>query len=115
MSAIIRALIRLARKVVENVISQLTQQLNVVEESAMSPIRATVQAVVGGVWIGDGANAFVDEVSSLMIPGVAQVGEQITTMRKNIENAVNVIDRADEQINTKINSLADVFDNIYRG
>jgi hypothetical protein len=74
-----------------------------------------VQAVVGGIWVGDGANRFVDEVSSLMIPGIGQVGEQITTMRKNIEHAVNVIDNADEQVNTKVNSLADVFDNIYRG
>ena len=113
--AIVKALIRLARKVVEGVLSQLMQQLNVVQDQALAPMRQFVQAVAGGMWVGDGADAFVEEVSSLMIPGVGQVGDHITTLHKNLQNAVDVIDQADQQVNSKINGLADVFGGIYSG
>jgi hypothetical protein len=113
--AIKRALLRLARQVVQGVLSQLTQQLNIVREAALAPMRAIIQQVTGGVWKGDGANAFVEEVSSLMIPGVGQVAEHITIMHRNLQRAVDVIDRADAQVNTKVNSLADIFDGIYSG
>jgi len=115
MSFIKKALLRLARQVVQGVLSQLMQQFNIVRESALSPMRMIVQQVTNGVWRGDGANAFVEEVSSLMIPGVGQVAEHISIMHKNLQRAVDVIDRADQQVNSKVNSLADVFGAIYNG
>lgn len=113
--AIKKALLRLARQVVQGVLSQLMQQLNIVRESALAPMRAIVQQVVGGVWKGDGANAFVEEVSSLMIPGVGQVADHITIMHQNLQRAVDVIDRADQQVHSKANSLGDIFGAIYNG
>lgn len=106
-------LLRMARQVVRNVTSQLTQQLNIVQNQAMQPMRAMVQQVMGGIWIGEGANAFVEEVSSLMIPGVGQVMDQITTTTNNINRAVDVIDEADKRVQGMVNSLSDVFGRIY--
>lgn len=106
-------LIRFARQVVRNVMSQLTQQLNITEEQALNPMRSMVQEVVNGVWIGEGANAFVEEVSTLFIPGVGRVMETITTVNRNIEHAIDVIDRADEQVNATVNSLGDLFGGVY--
>jgi uncharacterized protein YukE len=111
--AIKKALIRFARKVVQSVMSQLMQQLNIVQEQALSPMRSMVQQVMGGIWVGDGANAFVDEVSSLMIPGVGRVAENITMMHKNIQHACDVIDQADAAVQGKVNGLADIFGGIY--
>lgn len=107
------ALIRFARRVVQSVMSQLTQQLNIVEDQALNPLRAIVQQVVGGVWIGEGANAFVEELSSLMIPGVGRVMEDISTMNRNIQHACDVIDQADQQVTTMANGLGDIFSAIY--
>jgi hypothetical protein len=107
-------LLRFARQVVANVLSQLTQQLNIVQNQAMQPMRVMIQQVTGGVWVGDGANAFVQEVSSLMIPGVGKVGENITTMQRNLNRAIEVMDRADQQVNNMVRGLADVFNGIYR-
>lgn len=39
-----KALLRFARAVVQSVLSQLTQQLNIVQEAALAPMRAMVQA-----------------------------------------------------------------------
>lgn len=107
-------LLRFARQVVANVLSQLTQQLNIVQNQAMQPMRMMIQQVTGGVWVGDGANAFVQEVSSLMIPGVGKVGENITTMQRNLNRAIEVMDRADQQVNSMVRGLSDVFNGIYR-
>ena len=111
--SIMKVLIRLAMKVVQSVLSQLTQQLNVVQEQAMAPMRQMIQAVMGGIWIGDGADAFVEEVSSLMIPGVGRVADNITMIHKNVQHAADVIQQADQQVNSKINGLADVFGSIF--
>ncbi|MCG8346233.1 MAG: hypothetical protein MI924_00450 [Chloroflexales bacterium] len=95
---ITKILIRLARAVLDNVLSQLMQQFNVVEEQALSPMRNMIQQVTDGIWIGEGANAFVEEVSNLMIPGVGKVGEQISTINTNLQFARDTIDRADEEV-----------------
>lgn len=76
-------------------------------------MQAMIQQVVGGVWIGEGANAFVEEVSSLMLPGVGRVGETITTMHRNLNHAIDVMDQADQQVNSLVGGLIDIFGGIY--
>ena len=106
-------LLRFARQVVANVTSQLNQQFNVVEQAAMAPLRAIVGQVTGGVWKGDGANAFVDEVSRMMIPGVGRVGTQIRTLNSNLQRAITVMDQADAQVTSLSKGLGDVFGGIF--
>ena len=106
-------LLRFARQVVQNILSQLTQQFNMIQEQAYSPMQAMVQQVMDGVWVGKGADAFVEEVSSLMMPGVGKIGEGISTYSKNIQNAMDVMDRADEQVSGIVNALGDIFDGIF--
>lgn len=97
-------LIRVARAVLEGVLSQLAKQLSVVEDQALAPMRAMIEAVTGGIWVGDGADAFVAEVASIMIPGVGQVSSHISTISNNLKFARDVIDRADEEINRMVSS-----------
>ena len=111
--SIFGALIRFARQVVQNVMSQLMQQFNVVQEQAFSPMQAMVQQVTDGVWIGKGADAFVEEVSSIMMPGVGKIGDGISVLSKNIQNAMDVMDQADEQVSGIVNSLGDLFGGIF--
>ncbi|MEZ4864326.1 MAG: hypothetical protein R3C14_23640 [Caldilineaceae bacterium] len=113
MSFLSKALLRFARAMVQSALSQLTQQFNVVQQQAHRPMQMMVQQVVGGVWIGKGADAFVQEVSSLAMPKVTQIGERITTTQRNIQFACDCIDRADEQVRTKVNALSDIFGGIY--
>ena len=106
-------LIRFARKIVQTISSQLMQQLNVVQEQAYAPMQQMVQQVTSGIWVGRGADAFVEEVSSLMMPNVNQIGDTITTMNKNLLFAVDVIDQADQAVSSAVNSLADTFGSIF--
>lgn len=105
-----KMLIRLARKILENVLSQLTQQFNVVQEQALSPVRTIMQAVMDRAWVGDGANAFVSEINSLTIPGIGRVGDSITSMNSNLQSARDIIDQADEAVSRIVSSkLQSVF------
>ena len=106
-------LLRFARQVVMNVMSQLNQQVQVIENQAMSPMRNMIQQVVNGIWIGEGANAFVEEVSSMFIPGIGRVAETINVVNSNLQHAIDVLDQADQQVTTLVNSLGDLFDGIY--
>ena len=104
-------LLRLALQAVETVLSQLAQQINTVQEMALAPMRAMIQQVTGGIWIGDGANAFVDEVTSLMIPDVTHITENITQFSNNLRSARELIQKADEEVDQLVQSrLVDVFE-----
>jgi uncharacterized protein YukE len=111
--SIMSVLLRFARQVVQNVLSQLMQQFNVIQEQAFNPMQAMVQQVTDGVWVGKGADAFVEEVSSIMMPGVGKIGDGINRFSKNIQNAVDVMDRADDQVSGFVNSLGDIFGGIF--
>jgi uncharacterized protein YukE len=103
-------LVRMARSVVDNVLSQLLQQKNVVLEQAMRPMEAMVQQVLGGIWIGKGADAFVQEVRSIMVPGVRTIDTNLGTFSRNIQFARERIDRADSDVAKLVKSkLADKF------
>lgn len=103
-------LLRLARQVVESVLSQLLQQNNIVQNMALAPMRAIVQQVVGGVWRGDGADAFVSEVTQMMIPGVGRVSDTITKLNSNVRFAQDTITQADQKVNRLVQSrLTDTF------
>ena len=106
-------LIRMARAILQRVLSELMQVLNIVREQALAPMRMMVQQVTGGIGIGQGANAFVEEVSSLMIPGVGKVMDQVSTMSNNLRRAQEIIDQADQRSQSKAVSLGDVFGAIY--
>jgi hypothetical protein len=103
-------LLHMARKVVEQVLEKLSQLLNKVQDEAALPIRAAIQQVVNGVWVGRGADAFVDEVSNLVLPGIGRVGTSIQGLHTNVQSARDVIDRADEELNGLVDSrLNDAF------
>lgn len=106
-------LMRLARSILQSVLSQLTQQVNKVAEDALSPMQAMIQQVVGGVWTGEGANKFVEEVSSIMIPGVGQVMDHINLMNTNLQRAADIIEEADQRAQGMVNSLSDIFDAVF--
>jgi hypothetical protein len=107
------SLLRFARSVVQNVISQVTQQLNVVNEQAYNQIQSQVREVVGNVWRGQGADAFAAEINGEVLPNIQRIMESITTVNSNITFATDTIDRADELVRNTVDSLADVFGSVY--
>ena len=109
----VQILIRIARAVLKMVLQQLMQQFNLLQEQVMSPMQKMIQQVTDGVWIGEGANAFVDEVSSIMIPGVGRVADDVDFFRNGLQKAEEIMDQADNQASQKANALGDIFKAIF--
>jgi uncharacterized protein YukE len=107
-------LLRFARQIVAGVASQMTQQINMVQQQAFRPMQLVVQQVTGGIWIGKGADAFVQEVQTLVMPKTNSIIQTVTKTQRDLQHAVDVIDRADQQVRQRANALADVFKAIYR-
>ena len=107
-------LLRMARAIVHRVLAQLTQQLNVVRQQAYRPMRVMARQVAGGsIWRGKGADAFVEEVQSLLMPHTRHVANHITLFHRHLGHAVETIDRADKQVQKLATGLGDLFKGVY--
>jgi hypothetical protein len=102
-------LLRVAKMVVQQVMQGLTQQLNVVLEQAYNPMQAVLEQVTGGVWKGVGADAFVEEVSSLELPGVGLIGDQIRGFQANLQRAEEIMEEADKKANQAVRGVDEIF------
>ncbi len=113
MSLLKKTLLKVARKVVEHVMSQLMQQLRIVTDQAINPMQIMVQQVTGGIWRGKGSDEFVRVVTNMMMPDARKVTDHITTVNKNIRFAIDRIDQADVKANTAFQQLGDTFSKIF--
>jgi uncharacterized protein YukE len=113
MNPLTRALIKMAEQTVQQVVSDFGKQLNVVEQMAANPLKTILQTVTDGAWEGKGATQFLDDVQTIAIPGVGQVGEHIQSFSGNLTRAKDIVVQADSQAHQAVNVLVDTFDRIF--
>lgn len=97
---------------VQDVVSQVAQQANDVD-GVGSLIRNGMQPIMGGAWTGQGANAFIEEVNSRLIPEILQLVASIGGFGGGITSALDIISQADNQVANVVGGLADTFDSIF--
>jgi uncharacterized protein YukE len=102
-------LLKVAKAVLQQVLQGLDQQLNTVLEQAYNPMQGALEQVTSGVWRGVGANAFVEEVSSLHMPGVGVVGDQIRGLQANLQRAQEIMEEADRKANQSVRGVDEIF------
>jgi len=102
-----------ARSIVESILQQITQQISSLENSILSPLRNRVSLVLGGIWIGQGANRFVEEMTSEVIPLLASIIGLNTGYMDGIRKSVEIMDQAEKQALAKAEQLIDVFSSIF--
>jgi len=93
--------------------NQINQQTNLVRESAMSPISQMVKQTVNGAWRGRGADAFVQEMQSEVLPAFGNVLTGIGNTHNHINRAIEIMTNADSNCASKVGSLVDVFRGIF--
>lgn len=106
-------ILRIVRSVVNHVISMITSQVNLIQDAVTSPLRGLVQQVTGGIWKGEGANRFVQEMTSEVIPSLVNIGSMNMGFGNGIKKALDIMDQADRQAQSKANELFDVFGKIF--
>jgi len=108
-------LLHMARQVLEGQVKPgLKQQLDQLENAVKNPIKGIAELVSGGsIWKGKSSQVFVQVVNNRVMKGLNVSSQHIITTQRNIQRAVEIMDRADAEVNSQVNSLADTFASIY--
>lgn len=104
---------KFARSIVSGLINQIMQQVNVIQEMVTSPLRGLVNQVVGGVWKGDGATRFVDEMTNDVIPMLVNIAGVNTRYADAIKKAADRMEQAERTATGQAQQLFDVFSKIF--
>jgi uncharacterized protein YukE len=97
---------------VQDVVSQVTQQANQVED-VVGGIRGGMQPIMGGAWVGQGAQAFIEEVNSRLIPQITQLIASISGFGGGITSALDLVGQADNDVFGVVGNVGDIFDSIF--
>jgi uncharacterized protein YukE len=98
---------------VAGVIGTINRLTNSVVNEVTNPINNIINQVVGGVWKGDGATRFIDEMKSLVIPQLLYLNSYIGGTSNQLTKAMETINNADNQAGKIAGALMDQFKGIY--
>ncbi|HSO11387.1 MAG TPA: hypothetical protein VLT51_03355 [Anaerolineales bacterium] len=106
-------LFKFVEDLVGNVINQIMKQINVIQDAVTAPLRGLVNEVMGGIWKGDGASRFVQEMLSEVIPMLVNIMGFGSNYANAISKAQNRMNQAINQATSKAQTLFDVFNGIF--
>lgn len=105
--------LKLARGMVRSAMGTINSQANILQEQVTAPVQGFIKAVTGGIWKGDGADRFAAEMSSEVVPQLANMFNAFDIFGGTINKAMDILDRADREATSKANMLNDVFSKIF--
>lgn len=111
-SSLFRRLLKIAKSVVQSVQNTVMQQLDIVRDNVQKQILQYVNQRVSSIWIGQGADAFVNVIQEDVLPRLSRVVEDVTDHSQRINNAVNIMDEADARVCSIVGNLRSKFEEI---
>ncbi|MBA4384310.1 MAG: hypothetical protein C0410_06210 [Anaerolinea sp.] len=101
------------QELVDQIIKQVMAQINIINDRVTQPIRGMITEVTGGIWKGDGATKFVNEMTSSVIPMLANIMGFSTNWANAIKKAQDTMNQAVQQSTSIAQGLFDVFNGIF--
>lgn len=98
---------------VEGVLSQILSQGKVVQDAVESPVNSLLGVIMNGAWQGEDADAMANEITSVVLPMVADLIAAIFGMSSGITQAADNIKNADNQALGVVEDLVGVFQGIF--
>ena len=108
-------LMKLARRIVEEVIQKVTAQLNIVQDQVINAMKQELNQLVGegkGFW-GPAAERHAAEISGKVVPELSRLAESITNINTNTRQAMDIVEAADKNAKARIEELASRFRAVY--
>ena len=99
--------------VVQSVVGQILSQVTNIEEAITSPIRSIVDQITNGIWIGKGADAFVQEMGSVVLPMVTRLVESLMGFNSGIGGASSIMDQLEDAVSGLFGGLGDFLGSIF--
>lgn len=107
-------ILKLVYSAVNGVMGMINKLLNQITQEITSPLRVMIRNVTGGIWKGDGADRFVNEMNSMVIPGLLSLVGINTSFLGALKKSTEIFQSADKMATSKANELVDVFGNIFK-
>ena len=99
--------------IVDGVVGQILSQVRIIEEAVTTPLRALVGQVTGGIWKGDGADKFVQEMTGEVIPMLVNIMSINNGYSSAIRRSLDRMNQAEQQAAQAANTLMEVFGQIF--
>jgi len=98
---------------VDSIMNAIMQQVNVVQNIVTAPLKAIVNQVIGGIWKGDGATRFANEMTSMVIPSLTNITGSINGYNSAIKKAQEAMEQAVKSATSIASGLGEIFDSIF--
>jgi hypothetical protein len=108
--AVMQALLRLARRILESVVAEIASQMKIVQEVAEQITGSFIPMLDS--WIGPDKDAFQDMVLREIIPLVVALVGALLGIQTGINSAIDRIDQADKKCVGHVNDLSSQFRSI---
>jgi uncharacterized protein YukE len=108
-------LFKLIPGVLDGILKQIMSVANKIIDQIVNPLNGLVQQVLGGVWKGDGATRFTEEMTQQVVPMLSSLFTVSFNFTNSINQAVQALAQAVNQANQPINALIDEFNQIFPG
>jgi hypothetical protein len=95
------------------IISSILSQFNFIQDLITAPLRGMVSQVTGGMWKGDGANRFVNEMTSEVIPMLANILTGGQSFAGGIKKSMDHMLLGFQSANNMAQGLFNEFNNIF--
>jgi hypothetical protein len=106
-------LFKFLSKGVEAVQNQIMGQLRSVQDEVQSPITSMLNTVMSDAWIGDDAESMANEISTVVMPMVADLIAAIGGINTGITRAIGLINETEQKATSQINDLVGTFSSIF--
>jgi len=106
-------LFKFIRKAVDGPLNQIMGQLKSVQDQVESPVKSLVGVITGGAWVGTDADAMANEITTKVVPMIADLLAAIGGMNTGITQAANLIESTDAKAHGVVEELVGVFGSIF--
>lgn len=89
--------VKLTRSIIEGVIDALDKQAKLIHEKVTEPLERRVVHDVPSIWKGTGADLFMKEMKTEVIPTLGKIGDQHTNFNRQIVEALEIFSKAENQ------------------
>lgn len=98
---------------IQSAIGSITKQGEMIEGSVTAPLKGLVSQVQGGVWKGDGANKFVEEMTQEVLPMLARMFIMNSNFATGVNKSHARMLQSFMQAKSQAQTLHDVFGSIF--
>jgi uncharacterized protein YukE len=111
-SSVMKALLKIARRVLQGVVGEITKQMNVVQELSEAVTSRFIPML--DTWEGPDADEFRQEVLREIIPLLVSLVGAIMGIQTGLDNALTRVEDTDKKCVGHVDNLAGQFRSIFQ-